>query len=223
MSIDSIFLSDLRAGPVLDPSIPFSAYTSIDLCVNNVELVGVSLGDPDSCQAYVDSVMGRAGARVAYGGYLEKRNLYRGNAGFEGEGEPRDIHLGLDFWSPAGTRVVAPANGTVHSFKNNSAKGDYGPAIILEHRIRGKLFYTLFGHLSLESLSGLYPGKHIGKGEVLGTLGTPDINVNYAPHLHFQLILDLQGMQGDYPGVCRGSEVEYFKGNCPDPGLLLLN
>ena len=215
---DSDLFSYLKAGPVLDPAIPFGAYTPIDLSQENSELKRVDLGDPNACQAYIDSVTGRAGARVAWGGYLEKRNLYRGHRSFEGEGEPRDIHLGVDFWAPAGTRVVAPLSGKVHSFKNNAAIGDYGPTILLEHSIEGKIFYTLYGHLSVESLSGLYPGKQIGVGEVLATLGSPDINVNYAPHLHFQIILDLQGFRGDYPGVCRASELGYFKLNCPDPG-----
>jgi len=34
------------------------------------------------------------------------------------------------------------------------------------------------------------------------------------------LILDLQGMKGDYPGVCRVSELAFYQANCPDPNLL---
>ncbi len=217
---------DLFSGPsgtryVLDSSIPWADYTPLDLSTANQELEGLNLGDPAACQGYIDSVLRRNSARVAYGGYLEQRNLYRGNAGFETGEEPRDIHLGVDFWAEAGTRVQAPLKGRVHSFKNNAGKGDYGPTIILTHESGNYTFHTLYGHLSLESLKGIYPGKEIGKGEVLGSLGTPDINVNYAPHLHFQLILDMEGKQGDYPGVCRASEVEFYRINCPDPFLIL--
>ena len=226
LKIGSLVLTDLdqfaclEAGRVLDGTLPLSAYTPIDLSTGNPELEGVDLEDPYTCQGYVDLVLERAGARVAFGGYLEHRNLYRGNTSFQAGEEARDIHLGVDFWTDAGTRVTAPLEGRVHSFKNNAAKGDYGPTIILEHRYQGLVFYTLYGHLSVESLIGLYPGKQIEKGEVLGTLGTPDINVNYAPHLHFQLILDLQGKEGDYPGVCRKSELGFYQANCPDPNIL---
>jgi len=36
-----------------------------------------------------------------------------------------------------------------------------------------------------------------------------------------QLIFDMEGKEGDYPGVCRFSEREVYLHNCPDPGLLL--
>jgi hypothetical protein len=46
-------------------------------------------------------------------------------------------------------------------------------------------------------------------------------NGNWPPHLHFQLIIDMQGMKGDYPGVCKFSERERYLANCPDADLLL--
>ncbi len=151
---------------------------------------------------------------------MEQRNLYSGNVNFESQEERRDIHLGIDFWAPAGTTVIVPLKGTVHSFQNNAIKGDYGPTIIMTHSIGRITFHSLYGHLSLESLQELYVGKGFEQGEPLATLGTPDINVHYAPHLHFQLILDLQGKQGDYPGVCRASELPFYQQNCPNPNIL---
>ncbi len=207
---------------VLDPEIPLDRYTPVDLSISNHVLKGVDLGDPDACQEYLDHVLATNNVQVAYGGYLEQRNLYRGNTNFESHAaERRDVHLGIDFWSEAGTKVVAPLHGKVHSFQNNATKGDYGPTIILKHSLRDTAFYTLYGHLSLESLSELYVGKVFEQGETLATLGSAEINVNYAPHLHFQLIVDLQGQQGDYPGVCRPSELHFYQINCPDPNILL--
>lgn len=214
-------LSSIHAGPALDASITIREYTPLDLSVDNKVLEGIDLTDPLACQEYIDSVLARENARVAYGGYLERRNLYSGNAAFSEGEERRDVHLGVDFWAVAGTAVLAPIDGEVHSFKNNGLKGDYGPTIILRHTIKGVVFHSLYGHLSFESLDGLYKGKPFKKGEVLATLGRPEVNVNYAPHLHFQLILDLQGMKGDYPGVCRVSELAFYQANCPDPNLLL--
>ncbi|UOY05958.1 peptidoglycan DD-metalloendopeptidase family protein [Muricauda sp. SCSIO 64092] len=206
--------------PILDSSIPVSQYCPINLSKDNRELNSVNVSDARECQDYVDVVLKRNGGRVAYGGYLEKRNLYGDSERFKGK-EPRDIHLGMDFWCTSGTKVLAPLNGVVHSFANNSDFGNYGPTVILRHQIKGDSFYTLYGHLSLESLGGLYMGKVIEKGEPFVSLGTPDINVGYAPHLHFQLVLDLDNYQGDYPGVCSKKDLVYFRKNCPDPNLLL--
>jgi hypothetical protein len=57
----------------------------------------------------------------------------------------------------------------------------------------------------------------IVRGEVFAYLGTAEENVNWPPHLHFQLIYDLQGRSGDYPGVCFREELSFQKKNCPDP------
>jgi hypothetical protein len=32
----------------------------------------------------------------------------------------------------------------------------------------------------------------------------------------------MQDFHGDYPGVVRPDEVEFYRANCPDPTLLLL-
>ena len=214
-------LKTSAAGPVLDAGIPLTRYTPLDLSVSNRALAGIAISDPDACQAYIDEVLARQNGQVAYGGYLERRNLYSNNANFASEEERRDVHLGVDYWAAAGTRVLVPLAGKVHSFKNNAVKGDYGPTIILQHVLDGMVFHTLYGHLSLESLEGLYEGKEFKKGEVLATLGTPEVNVHYAPHLHFQLIIDMQGKKGDYPGVCKASELPFYMENCPDPQLLI--
>lgn len=206
--------------PILNYDIP--KYTLIDLSINNKELNNLNINNPTKCQNYIDTVLERTSASVAYGGYLEKRNLYSGNPNFSSTGNAeRNIHLGIDFWSRAGTKVMIPVNGKVHSFKNNAVIGDYGPTIILKHEVNGFHFHTLYGHLSVESIENLNEGKEFKKGAILGTLGSTAINVNYAPHLHFQIIIDIADRQGDYPGVCSEVDLEFYAKNCPDPNLLL--
>ena len=215
---------DLYAnGPVfvLDNKIPIQEYVPIDLSVANEELENIDIGDSDACQHYIDSVLNENSGSVAYGGYLEKRSLYRNKFNFSVEGLRRNIHLGMDFWTKAGTAVLTPLNGMIHSFKNNDIYGDYGPTIILQHELNNLIFHTLYGHLSLESLNGLYIGREFKKGQKLATLGTPGINVGYAPHLHFQIIHDMQDCVGDYPGVCTVQDLDFYSKNCPDPNLLL--
>ncbi|WP_317131402.1 peptidoglycan DD-metalloendopeptidase family protein [Maribacter sp. ACAM166] len=211
-----------NAIPILDTIIPIHTYVPLDLSKDNGELIGINITDFSICQNYIDTVLKRKQGIVAYGGYLEERNLYNDTESFTATSSPiRNIHLGIDFWCAAGTIVNVPLNGTVHSFDYNNVVGDYGPTIILKHVLGTHTFYTLYGHLSLDSLDGLFVGKEFKAGEIVGRLGTPDINVNYAPHLHFQMIRNLEGNQGDYPGVCAKAQLPFYRKNCPDPNLLL--
>ncbi len=70
--------------------------------------------------------------------------------------EHRTIHIGLDLFADAGTPVFAPLAGTIHAFSDNAQPQDYGPVIILRHETDdGTEFFTLYGHLSRESLARL--------------------------------------------------------------------
>ncbi|QLG46355.1 peptidoglycan DD-metalloendopeptidase family protein [Costertonia aggregata] len=208
--------------PILDTEICAKSYVPIDLSTSNTELKNLDITRPEVCQRYIDTVLLRTNGKVAFGGYLEHRNLYSDKSNFGSSGDAvRNIHLGIDFWCEAGTKVLVPLEGKVHSFQNNVAIGDYGPTIILEHTYNRISFYSLYGHLSVESLNGLFKGKVFRQGDFLATLGTVDINVNYAPHLHFQIIRDIQDKTGDYPGVCTSNTLEFYSQNCPNPNLLL--
>ncbi len=215
------FLSE-GAISILDHNIALERYVPIDLSVDNKDLKTRNITDPEICASYIDQQLVTHKGSVAYGGYLEKRNLYSDKEGFSGNAlHPRNIHLGVDFWCTAGTKVQTPISGKVHSFMDNASVGDYGPTIILEHQLVDEVFYTLYGHLSRTSLEGLFVGKKFIAGSVLGDLGTPEVNVNYAPHLHFQIIRDMKGYSGDYPGVCSQKNLAFYRKNCPDPNLLL--
>lgn len=205
----------------LDASISYDKYCVLDLSVANQDLNTFAITDPSACQEYIDQILKKNNAIVAYGGYLEKRNLYSDKSSFSNETTIRDIHLGVDFWTAAGTKVVTPLNGKVHSFNNNTSTGDYGPTIILQHEVEGHVFHTLYGHLSLDAIAHLKVGQEFEKGATIASLGTPDINVNYAPHLHFQIVLDMEGMKGDYPGVCSSDTLDFYSKNCPNPNLIL--
>jgi murein DD-endopeptidase MepM/ murein hydrolase activator NlpD len=163
------------------------------------------------------------GDRLYAGGYDEDRAIYDGPVFTPADGEEaRTIHLGVDIFAPAGTAVFAPLDGRVHSFQDNANPKDYGPTIILEHTVTAELtFYTLYGHLSRESLVGLHAGQAFAAGEKVATLGAFDVNGSWPPHLHFQVILDMGTALGDFPGVFRKSERARWKRVCPDPAPLL--
>lgn len=207
---------------VIDESIGYKDYVPIDLSADNKELLALDLTDAQAFEQYIEALLARKNAKVAYGGYLEIRNLYKRSTVFNDSfSDERNIHIGLDLWVRAGTKVLAALDGRIHSFQNNTSLGDYGPTIILEHDAGGQKFHTLYGHLSLESLSDKKPGDTVSKGQPIATLGTAPVNGDYAPHLHFQLILDMEGRTGDYPGVCNAKDLGFYTVNCPDPNLLL--
>lgn len=194
---------------------------NMDFTASNQALTGEIINDVDRFSEYVDALLKTAGARYGIGGYGEHRTVYARSRVFDAkEGdEPRRLHLGLDIWGEAGTEVHAPLEGLVHSFGFNDHYGDYGATIILEHHYRGFIFFSLYGHLSIRDLD-IHEGRHIRKGEVFAHFGEPGENGHWPPHLHFQLIHDIGNARGDYPGVCRFSEREYYLTNCPDPDLM---
>ena len=191
--------------------------TKIDLSKSNKDLAEAQSKLDFDLSNFVQKRIDKKGAKGAYGGYLENRNLYESSLVFSENKKYRNIHLGIDFWFPPGTKVCAPLPGRVHSYNDNSSILDYGPTVILEHVLGNEQFYSLYGHLSRASLNGLKKGKMIMRGEVFATLGTPIENVGWPPHLHFQIIYDLEGHKGDYPGVCFKKDIEKYKKNCPDP------
>jgi 4-aminobutyrate aminotransferase-like enzyme/Ser/Thr protein kinase RdoA (MazF antagonist)/murein DD-endopeptidase MepM/ murein hydrolase activator NlpD len=169
------------------------------------------------------------GAEVGIGRYDEVRRWYTSEI-FRTRGsdppEWRTVHIGVDLFLPAGAPVLAPYEGVVHSVKNNVGDLDYGPTVILEHRASlppgGSLkFWTLFGHLGEEPALSLYPGQPLAKGEAFATIGDFPSNGNWAPHLHFQLITDRLGLEGNFPGVAPPSQREIWKVLSPDPNTIL--
>ncbi|MCI0616821.1 aminotransferase class III-fold pyridoxal phosphate-dependent enzyme, partial [bacterium] len=165
--------------------------------------------------------MDAAKANIGIGRYDEPRLFYLSSI-FTSIGEPRVIHLGIDVFAKAGTPVYAPMDGIVEAFANNAAPQDYGPMIILKHLTdEGIVFYTVYGHLSLDSLNGLSIGKKIAKGEKIASIGTPDINGGWTPHLHLQIVTDLLDLSTDFPGVARASQREVWHSFSPDPNLIL--
>lgn len=194
----------------------------LDLSDKNKELSIEKIADNKTFSRYIKAFIERQNADIAIGKYNEDRTIYRKSEHFTPQGqEPRSIHLGTDLWLPAGTPISAPLAGKVHSFQVNDNYGDYGPTIILEHELENTEFFTLYGHLSTNSLDNIHTGLKIEKGEAFCSLGDPSENGQWPAHLHFQIIADMMGNSGDFPGVAKDSERQKFLHICPDPGLIL--
>ena len=81
-------------------------------------------------------------------------------------------------------------------------------------------FFTLYGHLNVASVLSYTPGDYIKKGQELSRIGGSEENGNWAPHLHFQVMLSLLNFKNDFPGVCFPNQEKIWSGICPDPNLL---
>ncbi len=303
----SAWLSEHRGdfAPLLGFSLRTAPCVVFDLSVGSLDVPTPDIVQrlPEFC-AHVDRLMAAAGARVGIGRYDEPRLVYVTELFSHPNNwsdENRTVHLGIDLFCEAGTPVFAPLDGVVHSVANNAAEGDYGPTIVLEHRVsmapgaagaapdgagaepvgsdvgRGGAgsgvgpdgvgaaqggagaepggsgvgpdgvgaaqggagaepggsgvgrgfspadlrFFTLYGHLSLESLEGMAPGRHIAKGERFARLGDALVNGGWPPHLHFQVMTSMLGRSGEFPGVAAPGERDIWLSLCPDPNPIV--
>jgi murein DD-endopeptidase MepM/ murein hydrolase activator NlpD len=209
---------------IIDFNPPKDKYIWLDFTDKNTELQSVDLTDTVVFSDYIFKKLATEGAKIGIGGYMEHRMIYRRSEHFnKAETDERCIHLGIDIWTMAGTPVYAPADGVVHSFQNNANFGDYGPTIVLEHTnfLNHQKIYTLYGHLSLDSLQGIFEGKTIREGEKIAEIGNFPINGDWPPHLHFQVMTDMWGMKGDFAGVCSIADQAKYQQICLNPNLIL--
>jgi murein DD-endopeptidase MepM/ murein hydrolase activator NlpD len=208
-------------GKVVDYNAGTDRLFPLDFTAANTELTTAIIADTPKFTNWVTGQLQANNCRYGIGGYMEHRTIYAVSPHFDTDDEPRRLHLGVDIWGDAGTPIYSPLDGKVHSFQDNNNLGDYGPTIILQHNLDGLTLYSLYGHLSRVSLQGLMVGMPVHKDQQIATLGNNQENGQWPPHLHFQLMFDMEGKQGDYPGVCKYSEMEKYRMNIPDPGLLL--
>jgi 4-aminobutyrate aminotransferase-like enzyme/Ser/Thr protein kinase RdoA (MazF antagonist)/murein DD-endopeptidase MepM/ murein hydrolase activator NlpD len=166
-----------------------------------------------------------ADATVGIGRYAEPRMWYASDSYGQAAGEfpeRRTVHTAIDVFLPAGSPVLAPLEGRVLSLKHNSDRLDYGPTIILKHAPEGgPTFYTLYGHLTEESLEGSEVGSPVERGQEIAQLGDFPENGDWPPHLHFQVITDLLDEEGTFPGVALPSQQNVWLSMSPDPSIML--
>ena len=208
----------------LFPSIGKERIRSLDLSVSSILIGDRELAnDLELFQFKIERLQAEVPDKIIAGGYLEPRALYTSEAydrmGNSGK-ESRTIHLGIDFWVPVGTPVHTLFDGEVVTAVNDEGEKEYGGLIILKHHEEGMEFYTLYGHQTIDSVVDLKAGDRILQGELVGRVGNYLENGNWAPHLHFQIMLSLLEYENDFPGVAYPDEVEVWKSLCPDPNLL---
>jgi 4-aminobutyrate aminotransferase-like enzyme/Ser/Thr protein kinase RdoA (MazF antagonist)/murein DD-endopeptidase MepM/ murein hydrolase activator NlpD len=213
--------------PVLGHDLRDTPLVVFDLSVGSLDIPRPEIvQETPAFGAHVERIMADSGATIGIGRYDEPRLVYVTELFRHANNwcdENRTVHLGIDLFCAAGAPVYAPLDGTVHSCANNAAAGDYGPTIILEHLVdNGAVrFFTLYGHLSASSLDGMAPGRLIARGERIARLGDPSVNGGWPPHLHFQIVADMLGRAGEFPGVASPSERGIWLSLCPDANLIV--
>ena len=209
----------------LFPSIQKNKVHPIDLSVSS-KWIGhqEEFNNLELFQFKINQLQKEIPTKIIAGGYLEPRPIYTSSAydriGNSGK-ECRSIHLGIDYWLPTKTAVHALFEGEVIIAINDAGDKEYGGLVVLEHQTETFIFYTLYGHLSVESATKNKVGDLLKKGSKIGNIGDYPENGNWAPHLHFQVMLSLLDFKVDYPGVAFFSEMAVWKSICPDPNLLI--
>ena len=87
-------------------------------------------------------------------------------------------HWGIDIQADYGANIIASDSGSVIISDYNSSYGNY---VVIDH---GNGFTTLYAHMSSRAVS---VGAAVGKGQVIGYVGTTGVSTG--PHLHFEVSL----------------------------------
>jgi len=91
-------------------------------------------------------------------------------------GSSIEHHTGINISAPYGTRVSAPADGTV---VYAGTRAGYGNIVVIDHKFG---VTTRYGHLWKMSVEA---GQHVSRNEIIGYVGTTGRTTG--PHLHFEL------------------------------------
>jgi murein DD-endopeptidase MepM/ murein hydrolase activator NlpD len=90
-------------------------------------------------------------------------------------------HTGIDIVAPAGTPVVASANGRISSV---GYQGEYGLMIEIDH---GYGLTTRYAHLSQ---AGVRVGQSVARADTIGKVGQSGLATG--PHLHYEVLVNGQ-------------------------------
>lgn len=93
----------------------------------------------------------------------------------------RKLHTGVDFAAPAGTPILAAADGRV-AFAGPAT--GYGHLILIEHTVGGQLVATGYAHMYANGI-GVSVGDQVHAGDHIADVGSDGYSTG--AHLHFEV------------------------------------
>ena len=109
------------------------------------------------------------------------------------------LHAGVDWAAAVGTPIVAAAGGIIEVAEQ---KGEYGNYIRIKHINN---IQTAYAHMQ-RFADGVGEGKRVMEGETIGFVGAT--GVASGPHLHFEVLIDDEYVDGLTVGTGRTREIE---------------
>jgi murein DD-endopeptidase MepM/ murein hydrolase activator NlpD len=174
--------------------------------------------DPRQFSAWLNFLKGVSWDH-GYGGYLEDReHLWRGHYMKSGE----KIHLGIDYAVPEGTHVHMPADALVVEVRRDiDQNGGWGGRVLC--KLSNQDCYFVLAHLAHQELPDIHVFQTMRKGEFVGTIGSPQENGRWFPHLHVQCVsgTEMRASRGGFDGYAAPSESNRV--SYPDPAKVLGN
>lgn len=156
-----------------------------------------------------DGMVMDLGSIIPYGGYMEDRKESMQDTYLKEKDE--FVHLGVDFWVPAGTEVFVPNDQNhVNFYSDKDNDGGWGGVVLTETNGH----YFLYAHLDI------YDKRIVGR---------EDVNGGWYPHLHIQAIdkkelkltnVCLKDLLQDIDGYAKRADIDLIK-LFPDPIPLL--
>lgn len=92
----------------------------------------------------------------------------------------REFHSGVDIANALGTSIYSVEDGIV-TYAGPINNG-YGNVIVIDHYINGKVYSSLYGHMSAV---GVKKGDKVKKGELIALMGSEGRSTG--SHLHFEM------------------------------------
>lgn len=111
--------------PIIEGYLKKENYQPINLSAERLVKLKLNASAIEDLQTYLTFQQEKFPHQILYGGYLEKPNLYDGNALFSVD-ETRNIHLGVDFWKQAGTGIYCPKEAEIVVSYDHSERRNYG-------------------------------------------------------------------------------------------------
>lgn len=178
-----------------------------DLAVRLGPLLSSLMSEPTNpfldaayCESWKEFVHHLKGIDFSWGGYMEDRAVvWAGHYHDEGA----TMHVGVDFYVPAGCTVHCPVPATlVHSSTDPDQGGGWGGRMVFRYRDE----HFILAHLRDMDME---VGRNYVAGEAVAMIAEDHCNGGWSPHLHVQrvksldldYVLSVDGYLRPYEGI----------------------